>query len=72
VLLLTAWRIRRGFFLRIVWPFGVTMRSTTCGSSSWPPFPIAAATIAICSGVTSIRSCPNAIRPASTSESRLG
>jgi hypothetical protein len=30
------------------------------------------ATIAICSGVTSIRSWPKAIRPASTSESRFG
>ena len=31
-----------------------------------PPFATVAATIAICTGVTSIRSCPNASRPGST------
>jgi hypothetical protein len=37
-----------------------------------PSLPIVPATIAICSGVTSSRSWPNAIRPASTSRSRFG
>ena len=56
----------------IVLPSGDTMRSTTWGSISRPPTPIAPATIAICSGVTSMRSWPNAMRPASTSESAFG
>ena len=42
---------------------GSTILSTTCGSMRMPPLPIAPATIAICSGVTSSRSWPNAIRP---------
>ena len=69
---MTARRISVGRSFTIVFPFGDTMRVTTCGSMSLPPTPIEPATIAICSGVTSIRSCPNAIRPASTSESIVG
>ena len=37
-----------------------------------PALPIPPATMAIWSGVTSIRSCPKAIRPASTSLFRSG
>ena len=53
-----------GRVLSIVTPFGDTSsgrRRTGC--IRMPALPIAPATIAICSGVTSSRSCPNAIRP---------
>jgi hypothetical protein len=55
-----------------VLPCGETTFSTTHGRITIPALPIPPATIAICSGVTSIRSWPNAIRPASTSWSRAG
>ena len=45
---------------------GAMTRSTRYGCITTPPFATAAATIAICSGVTSSRSCPNASRPGST------
>ena len=47
-------------------PSGPTIRWTTYGRGTTPLFAIVDATIAIWSGVTSIRSCPNASRPAST------
>ena len=53
-------------------PSGATIRSTTYGSITTPSLAIAAATIAICSGVTSSRSWPKANRPGSTSESSSG
>ena len=53
-------------------PSGATIRSITCGFITTPSFAIVAATIAICSGVTSSRSCPNASRPGSTSVSSAG
>ena len=62
-------RISVGFSFTITLPPGATILSTTRGSISLPPKPSAPATIAICSGVTSIRSCPKAILPASTLES---
>src|SRR5512142_224523 len=55
-----------GFVLVTVEPDGEVMVLTTYGRISTPPFAIVAATIAICIGVTSIRSCPNASRPGST------
>ena len=68
----TARRILVGFVRVRVLPFGVTVFSTTYGRIRMPSLPIVPATIAICSGVTSSRSWPNAIRPASTSLSRFG
>ena len=53
-------------------PSGATIRSITCGFITTPSFAIVAATIAICSGVTSSRSWPNASRPGSTSVSSAG
>jgi hypothetical protein len=47
-------------------PSGASTVSMRCGCMSTPPFATVAATIAICTGVTSIRSCPNASRPGST------
>ena len=51
----------------MTFPSGATMRSTSLGSMTTPPFATPAATSAICSGVTTSRSWPNASRPGSTS-----
>ena len=64
--------MRSGSVFETVVPRGETIFSTTCGRIRIPALPIAPATIAIWSGVTSMRSWPNAIRPASTSEFRFG
>ena len=56
----------RGFVRVTIAARGETIRSTTCGCMITPPFATVAATIAICSGVTSIRSWPKASRPGST------
>ena len=55
-----------GFVCITVEPSGAVTLSTTYGLMTTPPFPIVAATIAICSGVTCIRSWPKASRPGST------
>ena len=66
-------RLRRSGRVRdSVLPRGERTLSTTHGRITIPALPIPAATIAIWSGVTSIRSWPNAIRPASTSGLRFG
>ena len=58
--------VRRASSLRTVEPSCATIFCTTYGFGTTPPFAIVEATIAIWSGVTSIRSCPNASRPGST------
>src|SRR5207248_173916 len=55
-----------GWIRTTVWPPASTTRFSTCGSIATPPLAIVEATIAICSGVTASRSCPNASRPGST------
>src|SRR5439155_12377722 len=55
-----------GLVREIVPPPCAVILSTTYGRMTRPPFAIAPAIIAICSGLTSIRSCPNASRPGST------
>ena len=52
----TARRIFVGFVRSRVLPFGVTSFETTNGRIRMPSLPIAPATMAICSGVTSSRS----------------
>ena len=49
----------------IVRPSGSTIFCTSRGSIRTPPLPIACATVAIWSGVTSSLSCPIAMRPTS-------
>jgi hypothetical protein len=56
----------RGCSFEITPPPGARTSFTSLGTGTFPLFAIAAATSAICSGVTSIRSWPNASRPGST------
>ena len=55
-----------GFTLTTVPPPGDVTFLTRCGFMIVPLFATPAATSAICSGVTSSFSCPNASRPGST------
>ncbi len=55
-----------GFVVVIVRPPGPTMRSTSDGRIRMPPFAIAPATIAICSGVTCRVYWPIAVRAGSS------
>ena len=61
-----------GSWRSTTFPPGARMSSTRYGCMSTPPFAMADATIAICSGVMPSRSCPNASRPGSASESCFG
>ena len=61
-----AWEQTSGEIVRTVRPSASTTRSPRCGFMSLPPLATAAATIAICSGVTRSRSCPMPTRPRST------
>ena len=61
-----------GWSFTTVLPLGEVIFSTSCGFIRTPLFATVAATIAIWSGVTPRRSCPNASRPGSTWKSFFG
>jgi hypothetical protein len=66
-----AWLYWSGASFETSRPSGSITRFHSCGFISLPPLATALATIAICSGVASSRSCPIASRPRSTGSFRF-